>query len=269
MANHNESLGTLFQALADPTRRAVIHRLGTGSASTKELAQPFDMALPSFMQHLTLLEDSGLITSKKIGRVRTWTIEPEKLDDIESWVTEQKALWEDRADRLTDYVEALYAKEKQMAENGNEFTISRLIKAPRHIVWTAWTDPQHLEKWWCPAPMTCKVLTFDARIGGAFDIMMQSPNGEETTQTGAFLDIIPQERIVFTTALTQEWRPSTTQLPITGIISMSDEGNGTRYKTRVLYKNNEEYQQLGDMGFEVGWSLAIDQLHEYVTHWVD
>jgi uncharacterized protein YndB with AHSA1/START domain/DNA-binding transcriptional ArsR family regulator len=265
MDNNISPLGNIFQALADPTRRAVIQRLGIGPASTKELAAPFNMALPSFMQHLTMLENSGLIASKKVGRVRAWQIDEESLVAVESWIHEQRAVWEGRADRFTSYVEALYKKEMAMLESTNDFIVSRFIRAPRHVLWQAWTIPEHLEKWWVPKPMTCKVMSFDPRPSGAFHLLMRDPGGNEMPQTGAFLDIVPGKRLIFTTALTSEWRPANSYLPITAIISMADESGGTRYETRVLYKNEEERQQLGEMHFESGWSTAIDQLNKFVT----
>lgn len=105
MDNYQTPLDTVFQALSDPTRRAVIHRLVEAPASVKELAAPFDMALPSFMKHLTVLEESGLITTRKTGRVRTCRLAPKKLNEAESWLSQQRALWEGRADRLAAYVE--------------------------------------------------------------------------------------------------------------------------------------------------------------------
>jgi len=268
MVNNSASLGNVFQALADPTRRAVIQRLSAGPASTKELAQPFGMALPSFMQHLSTLENSGLIASKKVGRVRTWQIEQEQIAAAEAWLIEQRALWEARTDRLADFVEEWHESETRMSETSNEFNVSRIIKAPCHLVWKAWTTPEHLEKWWCPRPMTCKIVNFDLRPGGAFEMLMRDPSGGEMPQTGAFLEIVPEERIVFTTALTARWRPAASFLPITATISMSDDNGVTRYETHVLYKNDEERQQLGDMRFETGWSMAIDQLGELVAEWV-
>src|SRR5258706_16078392 len=120
MENYSESLGNVFQALADPTRRAVIQRLGAGPASTKELAQPFGMALPSFMQHLSMLENSGLIASKKVGRVRTWQIEQKQIAAAESWILEKRALWEGRTDRLVDSVEDGDEKEARITEQSND-----------------------------------------------------------------------------------------------------------------------------------------------------
>jgi DNA-binding transcriptional ArsR family regulator len=95
-----QSLDPVFRALADPTRRAVVERLGRGPTATSELARPFRMALPSLMQHLDVLEACGLVRSRKVGRVRTWRLAPRPLRAAESWLTEQRSLWERRLDQL-------------------------------------------------------------------------------------------------------------------------------------------------------------------------
>ncbi|MFA6115570.1 MAG: helix-turn-helix transcriptional regulator [Sphingomonas sp.] len=104
MEQYHEQLNTVFHALADPTRRAVIGRLGKGPASISELAQPFDMALPSFMKHIHLLEESGWIRTRKQGRVRTCTIEKATFAAVDDWLADQRALWEERTDRLEHFV---------------------------------------------------------------------------------------------------------------------------------------------------------------------
>ena len=98
------TLDRVFHALADPTRRAVVERLSRGPASVSELAKPFDMALPSLMQHLKVLEDSGLATSQKEGRVRTFHIAPQTLSGVEDWLATQRSLWERRLDQLDAYL---------------------------------------------------------------------------------------------------------------------------------------------------------------------
>ncbi|MFC0447050.1 ArsR/SmtB family transcription factor [Rhodococcus jostii] len=104
MAQYSEQLNGLFQALADPTRRAVLGRLSRGPATVSELATPFDMALPSFMKHIHFLEDSGWIRTRKEGRVRTCAIEKEPFTAVEAWIAEQQDLWERRTDRLEQFV---------------------------------------------------------------------------------------------------------------------------------------------------------------------
>jgi DNA-binding transcriptional ArsR family regulator len=103
----NEQLTRVFQALSDPTRRAVLERLTRGPAAVSELAQPFRMALPSFVQHLAMLEDCGLVSSKKQGRVRTYTIAPQPLQAAEHWLTAQRVNWERRLDSLADFLQLL------------------------------------------------------------------------------------------------------------------------------------------------------------------
>ena len=100
-------LDNVFHGLADPTRRAVLERLGTGPATVSELAKPFRMALPSFLQHLGVLEDCGLVKSRKLGRVRTYQITPKPLKMAEGWLQEQRNIWSRRLDQLDSYLEDL------------------------------------------------------------------------------------------------------------------------------------------------------------------
>lgn len=108
MPQQGVELDQVFKALADPTRRKVIERLVSGAASTSELAEPFDMALPSFTQHLAVLERAGLVTSTKAGRVRTYRLAPAALEFADGWLAEQRRLWERRLDQLDDMLVALH-----------------------------------------------------------------------------------------------------------------------------------------------------------------
>lgn len=111
MAYRAEQLDEIFLALADPTRRAVLGRLGQGPASISDLAQPFDMALPSFMKHIRMLEGTGLIRTSKQGRVRTCTIEKQAFRAVEDWLAAQRELWEGRTDRLEQLVTSMLDKD--------------------------------------------------------------------------------------------------------------------------------------------------------------
>lgn len=111
MTNQQPALDRLFHALADPSRRAVVERLMRGPASVSDLAQPLDMALPTVLQHLKVLETSGLIRSRKIGRVRTCEIEAAALNEAEQWLARQRAFWEARLDRLDAYLLTLKDEE--------------------------------------------------------------------------------------------------------------------------------------------------------------
>jgi DNA-binding transcriptional ArsR family regulator len=105
-------LDRVFHGLADPTRRAVLARLSKGPASTSELAEPFDMALPSFTQHLGVLEDCGLVRSRKQGRVRTYELSPRPLQTAETWISKQRTVWEKRVDQPDTHLASLHPSSK-------------------------------------------------------------------------------------------------------------------------------------------------------------
>lgn len=103
----------VFHALSNPTRRKVLERLSVGPATVSELAKPFDMQLPSFVQHLSLLEHSRLVKSKKRGRVRTYELSPERFKVAEDWLSARRQAWEGRLDRFDQYVKQLKEKESE------------------------------------------------------------------------------------------------------------------------------------------------------------
>lgn len=104
MPKRTDQINEVFKALADPTRRKVVERLVSGPAATSDLAKPFDMALPSFTQHLAVLERAGLVTSSKQGRTRTYQLSSAGLTSIEGWLADQRNTWEQRLDQLDDYL---------------------------------------------------------------------------------------------------------------------------------------------------------------------
>src|SRR5215469_16023573 len=104
MLNNRDRLDLVFQALADPSRRAMVERLCRGPASVSELARPLAMSLPAVVQHLQVLQDSGLVRSEKVGRVRTCTIDPQGFSVLEQWIDQQRSFWEHRLDRLGDFL---------------------------------------------------------------------------------------------------------------------------------------------------------------------
>jgi DNA-binding transcriptional ArsR family regulator len=105
MPNQQASqLNRVFHGLADPTRRAVLERLNSGPAAVSELAEPFSMSLPSLLQHLDVLESSGLVKSRKAGRVRTYRLTPQPLRVAEGWLEKQRSIWNRRLDQLDTYL---------------------------------------------------------------------------------------------------------------------------------------------------------------------
>ncbi|HEY6988325.1 MAG TPA: metalloregulator ArsR/SmtB family transcription factor [Bryobacteraceae bacterium] len=104
MANQEAQLNCVFHGLADPTRRAVLDRLSRGPGAVSELAAPFRMALPSFLQHLDVLESCRLVKSRKVGRVRTYKLNPQPLRAAEGWLEKRRAIWNRRLDQLDSYL---------------------------------------------------------------------------------------------------------------------------------------------------------------------
>lgn len=152
--------------------------------------------------------------------------------------------------------------------SATELTIARRLAAPRAAVWRAWAEPKLLEEWFCPSPWRAEVVSFDLRPGGAFGTVMHGPEGERHDEgEGCFVEVVPGERIVFTSVLGPGFRPRIgsgdgCDLPMTAIITMSDDGDGTLYAARVLHANAEDARKHAEMGFEPGWGAAIGQLED-------
>ncbi|MEN9543311.1 MAG: hypothetical protein RLZZ598_144 [Pseudomonadota bacterium] len=151
------------------------------------------------------------------------------------------------------------------AEYPHDLLISRLLRAPRAALWRAWAEPELLKQWWCPKPWTTEVRAFDWRPGGAFHTVMQGPDGGISDNPGCFLDIVPQRRIVFTSMLTADWRPATPWLGFSAVITLDDEGEGTRYVASVRHPDQATRDRHEQMGFYEGWGICIDQLDAFAS----
>ncbi|MBD3770517.1 MAG: winged helix-turn-helix transcriptional regulator [Rhodobacterales bacterium] len=110
MAKYSIDLDKAFSALADPTRRAIVNLLCDGPKSVSELSEPFDLALPSLLKHVRVLEESGLISSEKAGRVRTCKVQPDTLRETEAWIHQHIAVWENRLDRMEAHIQRMKRK---------------------------------------------------------------------------------------------------------------------------------------------------------------
>ena len=148
-----------------------------------------------------------------------------------------------------------------MSTDGSELRIAQFINAPPSAVWAAWSNPEYLAKWWIPAPIECQVIKLDLRPGGGFETRMREDDGDfQPHVDGCFLEIVPQARLIFTTVLTEGWRPAEPWLALTAIITFEAEGRGTRYAARVLHKSSGDSRKHDEMGFQDGWGTAIKQL---------
>lgn len=142
----------------------------------------------------------------------------------------------------------------------HELTLDRILDAPRAAVWRCWTEPDLLEKWFCPKPWYVTDAVLDLRPGGAFSTLMHGPEGEEMPTSGVFLDLVEGRKLIFTDAFTPGWLPAGRPF-MAAEVSFDDAGDGrTRYVARARHWSDEARKEHEAMGFHDGWGKAADQL---------
>ncbi len=145
-----------------------------------------------------------------------------------------------------------------------DLVLTRLIDAPREKLYRAWTEPELLKQWFAPLPWTTPHVELDVRPGGASKVVMRSPDGNDMPCPGVYLDVVPNQRLVFTDAYTVAWQPS--QKPfMTVILTFEDEGGKTRYTARVRHWTVADREAHEKMGFHQGWGQCADQLAALVA----
>ena len=140
-----------------------------------------------------------------------------------------------------------------------DLVLERIVDLPRNRIWAAWTTPEHLTEWFCPAPWKTIACEIDLRPGGIFSTVMRSPEGQNHPNVGCFLEVVENELLVWTDALGPGYRPSANAF-MTGIIHLEDHPQGTKYTAMALHKDAATRQQHEEMGFHQGWGIALDQL---------
>jgi uncharacterized protein YndB with AHSA1/START domain len=150
-----------------------------------------------------------------------------------------------------------------------DLVLKRVVDVPRELVWIAWTTPEHVKKWFTPAPWTTVDCEIDLRPGGIFRTVMRSPEGQEFPNVGCYLEVIRNEKLVWTTALGAGYRPSGRPsvevaecglIFFTAVISFESHGNGTKYTALAIHGEEEDRKKHEEMGFHDGWGKALDQL---------
>jgi uncharacterized protein YndB with AHSA1/START domain len=144
-----------------------------------------------------------------------------------------------------------------------DLVLDRVVDVPRELVWKAWTTPEHLRHWFVPKPWSITDCAVDLQRGGVFRFVMRSPEGQEFPNVGCFLDIVPNERLIWTDALLPGYRPSEKPF-FTAILTLEPSGSGTRYIATALHRDEEGRKRHEDMGFEEGWGTVLNQLVEYI-----
>jgi uncharacterized protein YndB with AHSA1/START domain len=145
-----------------------------------------------------------------------------------------------------------------------ELVLTRIIDAPRDKLFRAWTEPELLKQWFAPLPYTTPVAELDVRPGGASLIVMRDPDGNEFPNRGIYLDVVKNERLVFTDAYAKAWEPSEKPF-MTGILTFEDDGSRTRYTACVRHWTVADREAHEKMGFHEGWGQCTDQLAALVA----
>ena len=140
-----------------------------------------------------------------------------------------------------------------------ELTLNRLIDAPRAKLFRCWSEPKLIERWFCPKPWRVSVQKMDMRSGGDSEMTMHGPDGESMAHNGVYLEVIPNEKIVFTDAFAKAWEPSAKPFFVC-VVTFKDEGDKTRYVAHARHWTVEDRDAHAAMGFDEGWGIATDQL---------
>lgn len=143
--------------------------------------------------------------------------------------------------------------------NDRELILTRLIDAPREKLYRCWTEPTLMKQWFAPKPYETPVVETDVRPGGATLIVMRGPDGQDMPNRGIYLEVVPNERLVFTDAFTEAWQPSAKPF-MTVILTFEKQGDKTLYTARVRHWTVEDREAHEKMGFHVGWGICTDQL---------
>jgi len=147
-----------------------------------------------------------------------------------------------------------------------DLVLQREIDVPRELVWAAWTRPEHLVKWFAPAPWTITACEIDLRPGGMLRFVMRSPEGQEFPNVGCYLEIVPNERLVWTDALLPGYRPSEEPF-FTAVLTLEPRGSGTLYTAVAMHRDEATRKKHEEMGFHEGWGQVLDQLVAYIKTW--
>lgn len=144
-----------------------------------------------------------------------------------------------------------------------DLVLERTVAVPRERVWSAWTEPERVKRWFAPSPWTIPECEIDLRPGGVFRCVMRSPEGKEYPNVGCWLEVVPQERLVWTDALLPGFRPSPSPL-FTAVVELEADGGGTRYRVTALHADGATRRRHEEVGFRSAWGAALDQLAELV-----
>ncbi|MEU5875901.1 metalloregulator ArsR/SmtB family transcription factor [Spirillospora sp. NPDC047279] len=248
-----------FRALAHPIRRRIVERLGSGPATVGEVTSDLGVSKPAITKHLKILEDTGVVARRVVGRTHRLVLNPSALIDAVDWAARQRALWE----RMFDTVEAHLADKENTTVTDTTtpaavMRIERTYRAPAEVIFDAWTDPEVIKKWWHAGPdWETATAEVDLRVGGRLLVVMRDTDGVEYTATGVYTRIERPGRLgwVWHGQDGEAAAGSRCDLEITELGGVT---------TVVLTHSGLPDQHSSDE-FRQGWGLCLDNLAKVVA----
>jgi uncharacterized protein YndB with AHSA1/START domain/DNA-binding transcriptional ArsR family regulator len=263
-----DQLSSVFAALADPVRRAILTRLAAGEATVNELAEPFPISLQAISKHLTVLERAGLITRSRDGQSRPSRFRAAPLEASAAWIDLHRQL-----DRLDQHLHAIQTtterdgimsdnyKTQFVAEPGRQdIVITRLFDAPRELVFRAMTEPEHVQNWWGPSRYATIVDSIDPKTGGHWRFINRDSEGNEYGFHGVYHEITAPERIVQTFEF--EGMPGHVLLET---MTLEDVDGKTRITGVSVFQSVEDRDGMLASGMEEGAAESWDRLAEVLA----
>ena len=255
----------VYQAIADPTRRAIIQMIAAEPLDIKTLTGKFEMSQQAVSLHVKLLADCGLVRMEQRGRNRFCRAQLGKLEEVADWVGQYRKSWDLKPDKVEVYLEKLrkerYGKQnKDMSDR--ELRISRLLDAPVELVWEVWTRPEHLAQWWVPDGCSVTISRMEVKPGGKFDLVMRGP-GMEIDTMSVFLEVERHRRIVyqhlttpkFTTTIGFEARGKQTFLTWSVVFEMVEQFTAATEKYGAAEFLKQTVERLG------GYVAGANRMH--------
>jgi uncharacterized protein YndB with AHSA1/START domain/DNA-binding transcriptional ArsR family regulator len=262
----------IFSALAEPTRRRILEMLaGSGPLSATEISDHFSVSPPAISQHLKVLREAKLLLMEKRAQQRLYRLNPDALLELEVWARHITHLWNQRFDALERVLEAekIIVKnemeERSLVTNQQnerkEVTITRLFEAPRELVFKAWTHPKLLAQWWGPAGFTNPVCELDVRPGGRLLIYMRGPDGVLYPNKGTFHEVVPPERLVFTTNAFEDEKGHP-RLEVHNTVTFTALGEKTQILLHAVVVKSAPEVDDALARMEESWNQSLERLAE-------
>ena len=253
----------VFQAIADPIRRQIIELLAEEPLTVNGVAENFEISRPAISKHLRILKECGIIELNKRGREQICYINTKSLVPAFLWIERHHKLWEDQIDSFEEYINKIQNKRKnesKMEETKNRtLAIEKTLDAPIQLVWEAWTNAEHIAKWWAPRGMETKIIEQDFKVGGKWKFSMQMPDGNEFIAEGIYSEIDAPNKLI----TSADFKPMTVGVEMHVLLEEMDAQ--TKFTFHVIHPSEEYCKQQEEMGFYNGWGSAFERLYDYLN----